>query len=944
MNVARVIFNRSKYAIDKKSYIKNGSLVVPKGIRKIGDDAFYRKDLLDVQLPDGLQEIGKRAFYHNKLEEVVIPESVTTIHDTAFQFNLIQELTLPEKLITIGPSAFEHNKIQSLRIPSGITRIEKAAFGNNKIEQLDLPNDLTFIGEKAFESNKISKLILPEGLTCIGSRAFAENKIETLHIPESVNNIGYSAFSRNEIVNVTLPSNLTKIPTGAFMGNKLTSIILPNKILEIGKSTFAFNTLTELELPESLVHIDEEAFTNNKLKKLHFNDGLILIGERAFKFNELQSVIMPNTITGIGAGAFSFNRIEEVKFSDGLTTIPDSLFESNKLRDVTIPNRVRMIGSKAFKRNFINEIAIPSSVRIIGDGAFEQNFIHHLTIPYGVVYIGESAFKDNPIHTLIIPDSVKTIGKKAFYQCPNLKNIVFRGQEIYIESGVDELRVVNDKLLILYNNSFHMKVINEQGLEEEMSLDQKKAFVEGLPNGEELQFKLLRYQEWSLACTSKKGVLNQELLNQIPPEIMMVLPGKKEHLNEIKQGLKSYWLLRREAKFRFEESVDLFKACYSLGLFDGDKKHSDYIGEYLWNEIVYHRFTQSFVHEVFDTFQIDKGYKKHVSTLLLHALKDPYFKREPQLISRINNEFNLIRDFIETSYKRDIRNISPRIRMLNEQDQLNEEEMEELYRLQDEIQTKQSTMNRIGLNEVKFYMDNNIFKIREGNEELNTVATYLRGMSQKDFDQVQDIYEQSKGLEKKIIPTKDQEHHDISYQWSLSDNPYNLVLGYIVNCCARKGGAGEDIMVQSMVNPCVQNLILRDQNQNIIAKSTAFYNEEEGYILFNNVEASHTFVGAASEQRLESARKAVYRAVSDQVNAQREKGIELHEVRMGMLRNDIFTDKHLKTVTQRLLNNYSYKNYRGDANSSAAGQGILFKQNPILEAVQHMEQERIKTR
>lgn len=95
---------------------------------------------------------------------------------------------------------------------------------------------------------------------------------------------------------------------------------------------------------------------------------------------------------------------------------------------------------------------------------------------------------------------------------------------------------------------------------------------------------------------------------------------------------------------------------------------------------------------------------------------------------------------------------------------------------------------------------------------------------------------------------------------------------------------------------------------------------------------------------MESARKAVYRAVSDQVNAQREKGIELHEVRMGMLRNDIFTDKHLKTVTQRLLNNYSYKNYRGDANSSAAGQGILFKQNPILEAVQHMEQERIKTR
>lgn len=49
-------------------------------------------------------------------------------------------------------------------------------------------------------------------------------------------------------------------------------------------------------------------------------------------------------------------------------------------------------------------------------------------------------------------------------------------------------------------------------------------------------------------------------------------------------------------------------------------------------------------------------------------------------------------------------------------------------------------------------------------------------------------------------------------------------------------------MVQSMINPNIKNLIIYDSMRNVVGKTTAFYNYNQKYILFNNIEIKRSFL------------------------------------------------------------------------------------------------------
>ena len=84
------------------------SLVLPKGITKIGDSAFYHYRLRHITLPDGLIEIGDSAFtYQGNLTEIALPASLTSIGSFAFSVcRGLTQITLPASLTEIGPFAF----------------------------------------------------------------------------------------------------------------------------------------------------------------------------------------------------------------------------------------------------------------------------------------------------------------------------------------------------------------------------------------------------------------------------------------------------------------------------------------------------------------------------------------------------------------------------------------------------------------------------------------------------------------------------------------------------------------------------------------------------------------------------------------------------------------------------------------------------------------------
>lgn len=76
------------------------SIVLPKGITTIGDDAFsYNTSLTSIKIPNTVTSIGKRAFQGcTNLTSIEIPDTVTYIGDYCFSgCNRLQKIKLSKK-------------------------------------------------------------------------------------------------------------------------------------------------------------------------------------------------------------------------------------------------------------------------------------------------------------------------------------------------------------------------------------------------------------------------------------------------------------------------------------------------------------------------------------------------------------------------------------------------------------------------------------------------------------------------------------------------------------------------------------------------------------------------------------------------------------------------------------------------------------------------------
>ena len=148
-----------------------------------------------------------------------------------------------------------------------------------------------------------------------------------------------------------------------------------------------------------------------------------------------------------------------------------------------------------------------------------------------------------------------------------------------------------------------------------------------------------------------------------------------------------------------------------------------------------------------------------------------------------------------------------------------------------ELSVLKKNLKNISYEDICYYINHNTFDVRDQNEKLLSVVNELAvHINQDEFDEIQDIYEQSKNVLKNIPSVKDDLKNNITYHWSKSDSPVNIILGYLVDCCAKLGAAGEDIMRQSMINPDIANLIIYDENNQVLGKATAYYNSRKKYL------------------------------------------------------------------------------------------------------------------
>ena len=208
-------------------------------------------------------------------------------------------------------------------------------------------------------------------------------------------------------------------------------------------------------------------------------------------------------------------------------------------------------------------------------------------------------------------------------------------------------------------------------------------------------------------------------------------------------------------------------------------------------------------------------------------------------------------------------------------------------------------------------------------QELKSIISLLSGYITKyDFKELEQLYENA-NLESVFSYIKGT-NNEFEYEWLKGNDPRLYITGYLTNCCFGISMPGEDILVQSVVNPCIKTMVIYYFGK-MIGKTTCYYNKDEKYLIFNNIEMSNKFIyslNVSSKERL-NALKTIVLGIKEQVKDMEKRGLMVNDIRIGMNNNDLYDEvKECYKITNNMLLNYNYHNYEGDANSKN-GQAIV---------------------
>ena len=428
------------------------SIVLPKGITTIGDDAFsYNTSLTSIKIPNTVTSIGKRAFQGcTNLTSIEIPDTVTYIGDYCFSgCNRLQKIKLSKKIQTINQRLLQGcSSLTEIEIPEGVKSIGYAAFSScSKLTTITLPASLT-----SFNGTALAGLSrLTEVKVADGNNSF---KFENGMLLSKDGKTMYMALLTLTEINV--PNGVVSIVGDTLSGSSATKIILPDTVSSNLSGT-VFNGMNKLSTIEL-------SSTSKNLKlvdgNLYSYDGKRFIKymgtSKTFTVPEGVETLVCRCITKSmttlkvieGWSLASMSGVNLLNIPASVTTMYTYSFHANtKLRvaesnstyksidDVLILNKagtkVIMASKNATTYN------IPNTVTEIGKNAFYGcSKITSITIPDSVTTIGAGAFEScSSLTEITIPQSVTSIGSDAFVYCGKLMAINIKGEEGRISGG-----------------------------------------------------------------------------------------------------------------------------------------------------------------------------------------------------------------------------------------------------------------------------------------------------------------------------------------------------------------------------------------------------------------------------------------------------------------------------------------------------------------------------
>lgn len=162
----------------------------------------------------------------SNLSYVVLPEGPTSIGQRAFQKTQILNIDIPNTVTTIGWSAFAGTRIRKVNFKEGseLTFIGYNAFGGcTSLEQFIMPNTVMSLGtydgnvnskcETFYNCANLEKLHFSDALLTLGeSVCYKCTKLKEVHLPQNIQSIHSNAFQQTpSLRKIELPASLKTI-------------------------------------------------------------------------------------------------------------------------------------------------------------------------------------------------------------------------------------------------------------------------------------------------------------------------------------------------------------------------------------------------------------------------------------------------------------------------------------------------------------------------------------------------------------------------------------------------------------------------------------------------------------------------------------------------------------------------------------------------------------